>query len=570
MGLAIELPRKVIIENTKLGVCQIVLQLIVAFAIGYTLIMNKAWNSSTVPLGSVAYWVESGSTSSYAKQVEADTAADFCNSKENAKYNYFDGDYVYKDYECRELDSIERYLKLNDNLFVRTLVQETFSGALSTPPGGGDCKTACSATFNASDCAALHPTFATAMTAPSGESEKINPFGNCLCECTYSSDFFPKGVKGLTIAIEHKARSEYAKLDKKESVSSQQELYSAVMNADGTVKRWFEPGAVVRLPIEELLDIVGFDLDTTLLDSTTPNVFGPPAVAYPSARVTGMEIEIDISYHNKDDTANKHYERSVMESFVGSDEDKPYAFVAYIYVKGLVKWNSQQRIDFGAQPPGPDGTGLKRTHYMYNMSFRFRTRGSYSYFDYTAIVTTLGIIAIYVQLPNKFMGFVCEYCLGNLSILYKNGIRQIISAERVYAGMTARGLMYAAVFDHLLLPKTKEEGASPDDFNAFGKDSEPTITSKRLEHLILDMLKSGGRIDNMEDAAKVRSLLAIEMDGNTRRKFIDVALNSDLTTLRSVADNFNSERENVPIGEKLFKQKPTRKSQIIIPGFDFD
>ena len=37
------------------------------------------------------------------------------------------------------------------------------------------------------------------------------------------------------------------------------------------------------------------------------------------------------------------------------------------------------------------------------------------------------------------------------------------------------------------------------------------------------MLKSGGRINDLKEAAKVRSMLAVEMDGNNRRKFLDVA-----------------------------------------------
>ena len=130
--------------------------------------------------------------------------------------------------------------------------------------------------------------------------------------------------------------------------------------------------------------------------------------------------------------------------------------------------------------------------------------------------------------------------------------------------MTARGLLAAAVFDNLILPKDDEGGNLQ-----FGKDEEPTITSKRLEHLILEMLQSGGRVNTMADAAKVRSLLAIEMDGNTRRKFIDVALNNDLADLRNVADNFNSDRK-APIMEKTFKEKHKRKSAVYIADFDFD
>ena len=108
---------------------------------------------------------------------------------------------------------------------------------------------------------------------------------------------------------------------------------------------------------------------------------------------------------------------------------------------------------------------------------------------------------------------------------------------------------------------------------------EPTVESKQLEHLILQMLKSGGRIDSPAEAAKVRSLLAIEMGGNTRRKFIDVALNSDLATLRSVADNFNSDRKPSLCGDSDGKKKgccemmftnpvKAKKGQKEIEGFE--
>ena len=69
-----------------------------------------------------------------------------------------------------------------------------------------------------------------------------------------------------------------------------------------------------------------------------------------------------------------------------------------------------------------------------------------------------------------------------------------------------------------------------------------------------------------EKAKKVFGLLASEMDKNsdaelTRREFIDVALNSDLSTLRSVADNFNDERK-APLCERMFKIGVKKASQV--------
>jgi hypothetical protein len=546
-SLAIELERKVIIENNKLGACQILLQLIVVLAIGNTLWNSRAWRSTTTPLGSMAYWIEAND---YESQVAIDKASPICT--DSAEYNYDDGAYVYDNFECRELDPVERYLKTADTCYIRTLIEETFVGVLKAPAGTGTCAEACDATYSPSDCSALHPAF-DGTVKPSGEKGKTNAFGDCLCECIIETDFFPLGVEGLTIALVPKASADELAIDGSRTFTdvSYTQMNTALMGTDGMPMKWFAPGETVKLPLKDLLEITGVDLDATKHSSTAKNVFPAPASEYPSARVTGMEITLSISYHNKDDRKNLH-----------SDQ---YDYVAYITAKPQVKWNSQQRMDYGATPPGPDGTGLRRSHYMYNISITFLHYGSYSYTDLGAMVAMLGIIGIYLQIPNKIMGFICEYCLGNLSALYRSGIRQPISAEKVYAGMMARGIIASAVFNHLIMPKDDENGGS-----GFGKDSEPTITSKRLEQLILDMLKSGGRIDNMEDAAKCRSLLAIEMDGNTRRKFIDVALNSDLTTLRSVADNFDSDRTKIPIGEKLFKEQPRRKTAIAIPDFDFD
>ena len=211
-------------------------------------------------------------------------------------------------------------------------------------------------------------------------------------------------------------------------------------------------------------------------------------------------------------------------------------------------------------PPGPDGEGLSRSRYMYNLSFEFYTKGSYSYQDFAAIVGFSAILAVYIAIPSKFVGFLAEYCLGNLSQLYKNGIRQQISAESVYAGMTARGLMYTVLFDHLILPKDAEGG------DKFLTGEEPKIKGQRLEDLILHMFKSGGRIDTPEEAKKVFGLLASEMDKNsdaelTRREFIDCALNSDLSSLRSVADNFDDDRK-APLCERMFKIGVKKVSQV--------
>ena len=58
--LSIQLPRKVVIQNNKLGCCQIVLQLLVLCGVCYMLYNARAWQTQITPRGTLSYWVEAG------------------------------------------------------------------------------------------------------------------------------------------------------------------------------------------------------------------------------------------------------------------------------------------------------------------------------------------------------------------------------------------------------------------------------------------------------------------------------------------------------------------------------
>lgn len=198
---------------------------------------------------------------------------------------------------------------------------------------------------------------------------------------------------------------------------------------------------------------------------------------------------------------------------------------------------------------------------MYNTSFKFEPIGSFSVYNPMNMVTVVAMMLVYLGLPGKIVGAIAENCLGNLSKVYRNGIRQEVSVESLFAGMTARAMLASVAFEELSGCKyemawMKKEGA------------EPTVTSTRLEQAILDLFQSGGRIDNMDEAKKVQSLLAYEMGDNTRRSFLNVALNNDIATLRSVADHFDEDRKHIPLCERLFREKPPQKDEAVIMDFE--
>ena len=111
-----------------------------------------------------------------------------------------------------------------------------------------------------------------------------------------------------------------------------------------------------------------------------------------------------------------------------------------------------------------------------------------------------GLLVVYMGIPNQLMGVIAEHGLGNLSKVYKAGIRQELSVEALFAGMTARGIMASLTFQEL--------GGS--EMAVFQKGGEPCVTAERLDNLIMDLFqhikdsKGKIKIDRIEEARKVR------------------------------------------------------------------
>ena len=156
--MTLTLERTVVIENNKLGYCLNFLQLLVLVFVCYNIYSSAAFDARVVPLGTVSYWVVA--KDGYTDQVAKDEASPICMN--NAQFNYDDGDFDYDDYQCRELDSMERYKKLPGNLFLRTMVEERHIGVLKAKPDTGkSCSQACADLHKSgsSPCADLHPAF---------------------------------------------------------------------------------------------------------------------------------------------------------------------------------------------------------------------------------------------------------------------------------------------------------------------------------------------------------------------------------------------------------------------------
>ena len=83
---------------------------------------------------------------------------------------------------------------------------------------------------------------------------------------------------------------------------------------------------------------------------------------------------------------------------------------------------------------------------------------------------------------------------------------------------------------------------------------EPLISTERLDELLKDMLQDAGIITHDKDVQRVRSALARRMQDNSRRSFVNLALNNELAKLVQVEEYYDTERKPMSFLEHIFTE----------------
>lgn len=149
----------------------------------------------------------------------------------------------------------------------------------------------------------------------------------------------------------------------------------------------------------------------------------------------------------------------------------------------------------------------------------------------------LAVIVVYLGMPLQLVGMLAQYGLGYLSVVYKEAIRSKLHFESVFAGTLARSLAMRQAYGQML------------------DGSKGPMSKQVLDGHIKEMFKCGeGQttiVDSDAEVASVRRILTkacetVMMDrvqkGVTppaydklyERDFVDVAINADISTLRTV------------------------------------
>eukprot|EP00429_Kryptoperidinium_foliaceum_P038888 CAMPEP_0176164606 /NCGR_PEP_ID=MMETSP0120_2-20121206/84203_1 /TAXON_ID=160619 /ORGANISM="Kryptoperidinium foliaceum, Strain CCMP 1326" /LENGTH=419 /DNA_ID=CAMNT_0017502139 /DNA_START=153 /DNA_END=1413 /DNA_ORIENTATION=- len=155
----------------------------------------------------------------------------------------------------------------------------------------------------------------------------------------------------------------------------------------------------------------------------------------PRARIAGMNIHLDFSYHNAEDSGH------IVDGFDGT--------VCVLTVSTDPRWNSATQMAYSAIPDARTGAGAYRSRKAYGISFTFQAKGSFSKFDAQNLVTVFVNALVILALPAAIVQFLALNGLGALSKVYKRAQAQVLSISRQFSGLTARMLAGAAAFETL-------------------------------------------------------------------------------------------------------------------------
>ena len=310
--LAYKTPKFMKIAIWQVGLIYYSLCIAIAIWLGLQIFRDGTYSYSEMPLGSVNAWVEGRSAAGAARL--ASGRFEYCS---NASYNYVYSvpKFTYVSPPCRELTDDEVATKAVGSVGLTTSIIETIDYS-----------------FPCDDTSAVSAAKRTACTQI-GSTVQTNYGGLAnQCKCTASTTFYVKGIEDLVVAFEHSYQlshvhngqsgvSNAADCDDVSSGScTNTPLKSNVIFPNGSTAT-FQEGSAVMLPLKDFVAIArGNDGQSMSLDdlnleasidcrdkTTSSSCVGsglglgqPNSPRHPHYRTTGMQINIELLYHNRE------------------------------------------------------------------------------------------------------------------------------------------------------------------------------------------------------------------------------------------------------------------------------
>eukprot|EP00439_Symbiodinium_sp_Y106_P043735 s3072_g5.t1 len=405
---AITLPKTVRIENRRLGWLMCILKVTTLVWSAVFLFWMRAYSNSVVPSGGsfLELWIEPA-----AEVPAADSSLNYCTDPAQYDYNYSER-FSYRMSGCEHLPFGESYVKGEATLFFPTSVDDTYVMTF----GSGKC-------FDHVNASAVAE--AELLCQQAGGTlfylrSRTSSAGGIACECRRQRSFFAAVPEKQRFLLTHgflasnmgvlgndrtrgstRFSSNQQSSDGLSWSDMQDEGILTVIQDDqgrecliGGSSR-FQPQESrlgIGASIEEWLWCAGVDLQWT-----DPGISG--GSAGPVARLTGLELAIELEYRN---THNMNFK----------------GVVCYARVRAMQRWNTRPVLHYDYSLSNGEESAY-RARLQRGVEVRFAVQGKIDFLDLTLLTTALSnILSLLTILPTLVISFIAVTFLGPLSNIF--------------------------------------------------------------------------------------------------------------------------------------------------------
>lgn len=342
------------VKNKRVGFLNHCIQGLILSYILWDLIYHELYKKVEIPSGYTTFWTENGKLSEIQENTNFSSTV-FCG---NTSYNYaYDTDeWVYSNFSCVNLPYAEMYEKGENEFFFLTHFTEYNMTLKNCPNSTVKC------------------------------SEKTN------------QDFFTVGSEGMLLAFDHFYTTTF---DRGSNVGNTglKLIDTYIKDSQGNIVRHFGRGDTIKLYVQEWLDYAHVNLDD--YNEGTPVSMPHPWVPNPSLpfnRMSGVEIIIEVDYHN-------------IEYFSGYDSP-----TCEIKIQPNSGWASKgSQIHYLNYPhvADVDNTYTYVDRYRYGIKFKFIVSGLMGEFNMNSLITHLVSGIVLVNMSTLIVSCIIMYFTGD-------------------------------------------------------------------------------------------------------------------------------------------------------------
>jgi len=402
--MSVSVPKRLIIQNRRLGVCYRILQIAFAAAmISYCAVMEswKAYNRPTS--SSLVTWCHSEADMLGMVQSSNTSSNSHCMQPEAYHYKGQDSDFSSRPSSCVRLADYDACYESGGQLFLPTVVQDT-----DIWRGSGKA------------CGVHHQLQCRGRSATARYDETAGS-----CSCIVENQYLAESPESRQVLIlhgyevdlrgGHRDRLIRGSADSRSFTESwggrievlEGELITLIRTPTGEAcavggrSEWMPADASRGIggSLKEWLACAGVDLETD------PKRFKPTASFPDHLRTMGLTLLLSLRYEN-----------------VGLDTFR--RVYCTVNVDVIVEWTRRSYIDFTVLPsPSNNATEALRKRLAYGVAVELRVSGRMYTYNIATFFSFLVESIVVMQLPLFIVQFISLYCMGIISEIYRSAKR---------------------------------------------------------------------------------------------------------------------------------------------------